>query len=405
MEKSEIVELEQKYLLKTYNRPDFVITKGEGSWLEDSEGNRYLDAVTGIAVNSLGHGDETVMEAMKEAMSGPIHISNLYHNEPMTLLARDLCESCFADRVFFCNSGSEAVEGALKFARKYAKVVLEKEDKIGIVSFTGSFHGRSMGALSTTSTEKYRTPFAPLVPGVTFAEFNNVDVVDAVINEDTCAVIVEPVQGEGGVTPATPEFLQALRKRCDEVDALLICDEVQCGIGRTGSTWAHQGYGVEPDIMSIAKPVAGGFPMGAVMVTQKVADAMAPGDHGSTFAGGPFISTVARAVFNKITDPEFMAEVAEKSEMLEGGLRKMAQDRDSITEVRGKGMLWGVVTTVPAADLMTATQKHGLLSVVAGANVLRLIPPLTIKQEEIGQLLDRLGAAFDDVEKAHADAA
>jgi len=404
MNTSEIIQLEQTYLLQTYKRPEFVITGGKGSWLEDSEGNKYLDAVTGIAVNSLGHGDETVMTAIKEAMAAPIHISNLYHNEPMTLLARDLCESCFADRVFFCNSGSESVEGALKFARKYAREVLGKEDKIGVVAFSGSFHGRSMGALSATSTEKYRSPFEPLVPGFSFAEFNDVEDLQTAINEKTCAVIVEPVQGEGGVTPATPAFLTALRRRCDEVDALLICDEVQSGLGRTGAVWSHQNYGITPDIMSVAKPIAGGLPMGAILMSQKVAEAMKPGDHGSTFAGGPFVSHVARAVFNKITDPDFMAEVAEKSEMLEGGLRKLAESSPLITEVRGKGMLWGMVTTVPAADVVQAAQKHGLLILVAGTNVVRLIPPLTISAEETNILLERLKAAFADCEEAGDEA-
>ena len=400
MDKSQIINLEQQYVLQTYKRPEFVLTRGEGSWLFDSEGNKYLDATTGIAVSSLGHGDETVMAAIQEAMQGPIHLSNLYHNGPMAELARDLCESCFADRVFFCNSGSEAVEGALKFARKYAKEVLKKPDKVGIVAFTGSFHGRSMGALSATSTEKYRSPFEPLVPGITFAEFNNVDVLDAVITDDVCAVIVEPVQGEGGVTAATPEFLSAIRQRCDAVEALMICDEVQCGLGRTGTVWSHQAYNITPDIMSVAKPVAGGFPMGTVLMTQKVADAMAPGDHGSTFAGGPFVSTVAKAVFNKITHPDFMAEVVEKSDTLESGLRKLVESSPLVTDVRGKGLLRGIVTTVPAGDVTQAAMKHGLLLVPAGTDVVRLIPPLTISAGDMNTMLDKLSAALKDCEVA-----
>lgn len=400
MKPNEIIELEHNYLLQTYKRPDFVITGGKGAWLYDSEGNKYLDGGTGIAVNALGHGDETVLQALQEAMQGPIHLSNLYHNEPMTLLARDLCESCFADRIFFCNSGSEANEGAFKFARKFAREILGREDKTGIVAFSGSFHGRSMGALAATSTEKYRLPFMPLMPGVTFAEFNNIESARAAINEQTCAVIVEPVQGEGGVTPAKPEFLAALRERCNEVDALLIFDEVQCGLGRTGSVWAHQGYGVEPDIMAIAKPIAGGLPMGGILMTQAVAEAMKPGDHGSTFAGGPFVSHVARAVFSKISHPDFMAEVVEKSQTLENGLRNLAESSPLVTGVRGKGMIWGVITTVPAADVVAAAQKHGLLALVAGTNVVRLLPPLTIDAGEINLLLEKLGAALKDCEVA-----
>ena len=396
MKATEIIELEHTYLLQTYKRPDFVIAGGKGAWLYDSEGNQYLDGGTGIAVNALGHGDETVVAALQEALSGPIHLSNLYHNEPMVLLARDLCESCFADRIFFCNSGSEANEGAFKFARKYARETLGREDKTGIVAFSGSFHGRSMGALAATSTEKYRLPFMPLMPGVTFAEFNHIESARAAITEQTCAVIVEPVQGEGGVTPARPEFLAALRQRCHEVKALLIFDEVQCGLGRAGQLWAHQGYGVEPDLMTIAKPIAGGLPMGAILMTQAVADVMKPGDHGSTFAGGPFVSRVARAVFGKISHPDFMAEVAEKSQTLENGLRNLAEASPLVTEIRGRGMIWGLVTTVPAADVVAAAQKRGLLILVAGANVIRLLPPLTISSSEIGLLLDKLGGALAD---------
>jgi len=404
MNTSDIISLEQQYVLQTYKRPDFVITGGQGSWLFDSEGKKYLDAGTGIAVSALGHGDEAVVGAIKEALAGPIHLSNLYHNEPMTLLARDLCDSCFADRVFFCNSGSEANEGAFKFARKYAREVLKKEGKTGIVAFTGSFHGRSMGALAATATEKYRKPFEPLMGGVTFAEFNNIESAQTAITEETCAVIVEPIQGEGGVTPATPEFLKAVRQRCNEVEAILIFDEVQCGLGRTGSIWAHQGYGVEPDVMTIAKPIAGGLPMGAILMRQKVAGAMAPGDHGSTFAGGPFVSHVARAVFAKVTGDDFMGEVIEKSQTLENGLRKLAENSNAVTEVRGKGMMWGLVTTVPAGDVVAAAQKRGLLILVAGPDVVRLLPPLTLTADETNLLLQTLAEAVAEVEQNQAEA-
>jgi acetylornithine/N-succinyldiaminopimelate aminotransferase len=397
MNKSDIIDLEQKYVLQTYKRPEFVITKGEGTWLYDSEGNKYLDAGSGIAVTALGHNNEAVTSAIQEAMSGPIHLSNLYHNEPMTLLARDLCESCFADRIFFCNSGTEAVEGALKFARKYAKVALEQEDKTEIVAFTGSFHGRSMGALSATSTEKYRTPFGPLVPGFSFAEYNNVEAINQAVTDKTCAVIVEPVQGEGGVTPAKPEFLKALRQRCDEVNALLIFDEIQCGLGRTGQLWGYQDYGVAPDIMTIAKPIAGGLPMGGVLVTQAVANVMQPGDHGSTFAGGPFVSHVARAVFAKVSDPDFLDEVIEKGQTLQQGLQNLAEASPLVTEVRGRGLIWGIVTTVPAADVVKAKQERGVLALSAGANVVRLLPPLTINANEINFLLDSLSSSLTAV--------
>jgi acetylornithine/N-succinyldiaminopimelate aminotransferase len=394
MNKNDLIALEKKYLLQTYVRPDFVLTQGEGVWLSDSEGNRYLDAGSGIAVNALGHGDATVREAIRQAGQGPLHLSNLYHNEPMTLLARDLCESCFADRIFFCNSGSEANEGALKFARKYARVVREREDKTGIVAFSGSFHGRTMGAVAATSTEKYRAPFAPVMPGVTFTPFNDIESARATIDEHTCAVIVEPVQGEGGVTLARPEFLTALRRRCSEVDALLIFDEVQCGLGRAGSLWAHQSMGLAPDIMTIAKPIAGGLPMGAILITEAVAQAINAGDHGSTFAGGPFISHVARAAFTKISAPDFLAGVTERGGQLARGLQNLAESSPLVVEVRGVGMMWGLVTTVPAADVVKTAYKHGLLILVAGANVVRLLPPLVISSTEIELLLEKLEATL-----------
>lgn len=242
MNTQEIIDLEQKYVLQTYRRPAMVLDHGEGVWLHDTEGNKYLDAGSGIAVNALGYQHEAIVGAIREGAAGLLHVSNLYHTAPHALLARDLCESSFADRVFFCNSGAEANEGALKFARKWAKV-RGHNDKTGLVAFTGSFHGRTMGSLAVTATQKYREPFEPLIGDVSFAEFNDLDSARQVINEKTCGVIVEPVQGEGGVTPSTPEFLAGLRALCDEVGALLITDEVQCGLGRSGSLWAHQEYG------------------------------------------------------------------------------------------------------------------------------------------------------------------
>ncbi len=398
MNTSQLIALEKQFLVQTYKRPDFIPTHGEGIWLYDKEGNRYLDAGAGIAVNALGYGDSTIQEAIQQASTGLIHLSNKYHNEPMILLARDLCESCFADRVFFSNSGTEANEGAFKFARKYARTILEREDKTGIVAFTGSFHGRTMGAVAATSTEKYRLPFVPVMPGVTFVQFNDIESARAAIDEHICAVIVEPVQGEGGVTSAQSEFLTALRQRCDEMDALLIFDEIQCGMGRTGTLWAHQGMGVEPDIMTVAKPIAGGLPMGAILATQAVAEAIGVGDHGSTFAGGPFISHVARAVFAKISNPKFLAQVVEKGNYLERGLQHLVKTSPLLTEVRGRGMMRGLVATIPAAEAVKTAQAHGLLILVAGERVIRLLPPLVINAQEIDLLLEKLQATLTDCE-------
>ncbi len=385
----EIIDLEQQYVLQTYKRPEFVLEGGEGVWLYDAEGRQYLDACSGIAVNALGYRSEAIVEAIRQGAEGLLHVSNLYHTAPHALLARDLCQSSFADRVFFCNSGAEANEGALKFARKWARSK-GHTDKTGLVAFTGSFHGRTMGALSVTATEKYRAPFEPLIGNVAFAEFNNLDSARRVIDQNTCAVIVEPVQGEGGVTPADPEFMTGLRALCDETETLLIADEVQCGLGRAGALWAYEGYGITPDMMTLAKPLAGGLPMGAILLTQIVADALEPGDHGSTFAAGPLVCSVAHAVFKHVNTPEFLNDVKTKSDYLAAKLQKEVAASPLIEQVRGKGLMWGLVSVPPAADIVTEARNHGLIILVAGPNVVRLLPPLTMTQAEIDMLVERL---------------
>ncbi len=385
----EIIALEKQYVLQTYKRPDLVWERGEGSWLYDSAGRQYLDAGAGIAVTALGHHNQAIVEAIRHGAEGLIHASNLYHTAPQALLARDLCESSFADRVFFCNSGTEANEGAIKFARKYARAQ-GHTDKTGLVAFTGSFHGRTMGALALTATAKYRLPFEPLIGGVTFAEFNNLDSARQAITAQTCAVIVEPVQGEGGVTPAEPEFLAGLRAWCDEVGALLIFDEVQCGLGRTGKLWAYENYEVTPDMMTLAKPLAGGLPMGAVLLRQAVADTLEVGDHGSTFAAGPLVCTVARAVFEQINRPQFLAEVKTKGDYLAEKLQTVVAESPLLTGLRGKGLMWGLLSAIPAAEIVAEARNHGLIILVAGEKVVRLLPPLTITQAELDILAERL---------------
>lgn len=385
----EIIALEKQYVLQTYKRPDLVWERGEGSWLYDSAGRQYLDAGAGIAVTALGHHNQAIVEAIRHGAEGLIHASNLYHTAPQALLARDLCESSFADRVFFCNSGTEANEGAIKFARKYARAQ-GHTDKTGLVAFTGSFHGRTMGALALTATAKYRLPFEPLIGGVTFAEFNNLDSARQAITAQTCAVIVEPVQGEGGVTPAGPEFLAGLRAWCDEVGALLIFDEVQCGLGRTGKLWAYENYEVTPDMMTLAKPLAGGLPMGAVLLRQAVADTLEVGDHGSTFAAGPLVCTVARAVFEQINRPQFLAEVKTKGDYLAEKLQTVVAESPLLTGLRGKGLMWGLLSAIPAAEIVAEARNHGLIILVAGEKVVRLLPPLTITQAELDILAERL---------------
>jgi predicted acetylornithine/succinylornithine family transaminase len=341
MNKEEVIQAAKSYLVHTYNRPELVFERGEGVYLYDTDGRKYLDFVAGIAVNALGHADAEWTQAVRAQAGQLTHISNLYHSEAHVQLARRLVENSFADRVFFCNSGSEANESAVKFARKWAKKsgergeVRDEGSKSKLVAFSHSFHGRTMGALSVTHKQHYREPFAPLLPGVTFAEFNDLESAKEAITDEVCAVIVEPVQGEGGVYPATPHFLQGLRRLCDAHQALLIFDEVQCGLGRTGHLWAYEALGVTPDMMTLAKPLAGGLPIGAVLVTEVVANAMEPGDHGSTFAGGPLVCSAAQVVFDRVNQPQFLQQVQENGAYLQHRLQTM--ESEHIVAVRGLG--------------------------------------------------------------------
>ena len=315
----EIIEAEANYVLQTYVRPEVVFTHGEGAYLFDSEGNKYLDFTSGIAVTSLGHSNEAWVTAVSHQATQLTHVSNLYHTAPQALLAKQLVKNSFADKVYFCNSGAEANEAAIKFARKYGKAVSSQQSGISktkIMAFTGSFHGRTMGALAITYKDKYREPFLPVMPGAAFATFNDMASAANAIDDETCAVIVEPIQGEGGVNPAANGFLQGLRQLCDQHDALLIFDEVQVGLGRTGHLWGHAPYGVTPDIMTLAKPLAGGLPIGATLVTQKVADVMKPGDHASTFAAGPLVCAAANVVFDQVSKPQFLQQVRDNGDYL-----------------------------------------------------------------------------------------
>ena len=398
MTAEEIIAMEQQYVLQTYKRPPFVFERGEGVYLYDTEGRRYLDFVGGLAVNALGYGPPEVLAAIRDQAAKLIHVSNLYHTIPHAELARLLVENSFADRVFFCNSGTEAIEGALKFARKWAKTNFS-EDKIGIVAFAGSFHGRTFGALATTSREKYRKPFEPLLPGVTFAEFNDVDSARAAVNEKTCAVIVEPLQGEGGVHPAREDFLVALRELCNAHDALLIFDEVQCGLGRTGTLWAHQPYGVQPDLMALAKPLGGGLPIGTTLLTHRVADVITVGDHGSTFAANALICAVAQAVFRRLSDEGFLASVREKGEYLAARLEALKEKHPCLVEVRGRGLIWGLELTVKAEGLVARGYEEGLIVCSAGEKVLRLLPPLVVEKEHLDLAVEKLDSLLAQVQE------
>lgn len=392
MNTQDIVDLEHTYVLQVYPRPDFVLERGEGCRVFDTEGREYIDCVAGIAVNALGYNDPELVQTLIEQSSKLWHVSNLYHTAPQAQLAKLLCDTSFADRVHYANCGASANESAFKFARRYARDK-HGEGKHTIVAFSGGFHGRLFGSLAATDRPKYQEPFQPLMPGVRFAAFNDVDSAQAAIADDVCAVIVEPVQGEGGVHPATAQFLASLRQLCDAHDALLIFDEVQCGLGRTGNLWAYQGYGVTPDMLTAAKPLAGGLPMGAVLMTQRVADAIHPFDHASTFAGGPLVAAVAEKLVSRVSQPDFLASVRANGAYLQERLAEL--NSPHIKEVRGQGLLIGVeLADLLAADVAKAGYGHGLLTVGAGPNVLRLVPPLIISRVEIDLVVERLGAVL-----------
>ena len=425
---AEIMAADAKFVLQTYARPPIVFTRGEGAWLESSDGRRYLDFNAGIAVNALGHADPEWADAVRDQVGLLAHTSNLYYTAPGARLARRLVQTSFADRVYFCNTGAEAIETAIKVSRKNALVQAQKraeelpdgggegrgiEASPGddpaptptparrIVAFERSFHGRSIGALSLTYKPAYREPFQPLMPDVTFVPFGDLDAALAVIDSDTCAVFVEPVQGEGGYHPAPDGFLEGLRAACDETGALLVFDEVQCGLGRTGRLWAHEHWGVTPDIMAIAKPLAGGMPIGAALMTQAVADVMGVGDHGSTFAGGPLVCRAAEVVLDRVSDPKFLSAVNRRGERLVAGL--LGLDSERIIAVRGLGLMVGVDLDVPVAGVVEAAREDGVLLIGAGVTTLRLCPPLILTDGEIDTAVETIGRALASQAALDAD--
>jgi acetylornithine/N-succinyldiaminopimelate aminotransferase len=371
-------------LLGVYKQAEPLFVAGEGSYLLAENGRRYLDFTSGIAVNALGYGDYEFAAAVREALAtGLIHTSNLFRTRPATDLARWLVEHSFADRVFFCNSGAEANEGAFKFARRWAREIGGPE-KHEIVTFRGSFHGRTFGALAATDRPSYQEPFQPLLPGVHFCDVGAASGVEQTVTRArTAAVIIEPIQAEGGVLPVPPDFLAFLRDLCDREDVLLIFDEVQVGLGRTGTLWAHEATGVEPDLMTLAKPLAGGLPMGAVLLRERVAQAIQPGDHATTFGGGPLVASAALAVCRRLGETDFLAEVRQKGELVSELLGGLALRNDVIRGVRGAGLIWGIELSKPAGDVVSAALDAGLLLVAAGAQVVRIVPPLTISVEDL----------------------
>lgn len=380
------IELEHQHIAQTYARPPFVLTHGQGMNLWDSTGKAYLDFVAGIAVMSLGHSDPQITRIIQEQAAQLVQTSNLYYTQPQADLAAALCQASFADRVYFGNSGAEAIEASLKFARKFAKQ--HHPDKIEIIAFEGAFHGRTYGAVSITPKAKYQDPFRPLLPNITILPFNDSAAALAAIGPQTCAVVVEPIQGEGGINVATPAFLQTLREACNAHDALLIFDEIQCGLGRTGGLWAHTACGVTPDMMTLAKPLASGLPIGAVLMSERVHSVLSPGDHGSTFAGGALVCAVAAHVVERIQSPDLLAHVQLMGMYLRDGLSTITSPH--ILDIRGQGLMQGIELDIAAADVVTAGYAAGLLLVNAGPTVVRFVPPLIVEQSHIDHLLNFL---------------
>ena len=383
----------EENILHTYNRFPVMFDHGEGCYLYDTEGKKYLDFAAGIAVNSLGYHYPGYDEALKSQIDKLTHISNLYYNEPMSEAGEKLVKASGLSKAFFTNSGTEAIEGALKAARKYAYTKYGKEaEKYEIIAMNHSFHGRSMGALSVTGTEHYREPFEPLIGGVKFADFNDLDSVKAQITDKTCAIITEVVQGEGGIYPAEKEFLEGLRALCDEKDIILIFDEIQCGMGRTGYYFAWQSYGVKPDVMTCAKALGCGVPVGAFVLGEKAASAsLIPGDHGTTYGGNPFVCAAVSKVFDIYEKDDILAHVQELTPYLEEKLDKLVDKYPVVAARRGKGFMQGlVITGTTVGSIVTKALENGLLVISAGSDVLRLVPPLVITKENIDEMVEKL---------------
>ena len=383
----------EESILHTYNRFPVMFDHGEGCYLYDTEGKKYLDFAAGIAVNALGYHYPGYDDALKSQIDKLTHISNLYYNEPMSEAGEKLIKASGLSKAFFTNSGTEAIEGALKAARKYSYTKYGKEaGRFEIIAMNHSFHGRSMGALSVTGTEHYREPFEPLIGGVKFADFNDLESVKAQITDKTCAVITEVVQGEGGIYPAQKEFLEGLRALCDEKDIILIFDEIQCGMGRTGYYFAWQSYGVQPDVMTCAKALGCGVPVGAFVLGEKAAAAsLVPGDHGTTYGGNPFVCAAVSKVFDIFEQDNILAHVQELTPYLEEKLDALVDKCPIVAARRGKGFMQGLViegTTV--GSVVTKALANGLLVIPAGSDVLRLVPPLVITKEHIDEMIEKL---------------
>ena len=393
------------YMVATYVRPPPMMVRGEGCYLWDIENRKYLDFTAGIAVNALGHCDSEMSKLIGQQARTLVHTSNLYHNPWIGALSQLLVQKTrasgamsSASKVFVCNSGSEANEAAIKFARKVGKIRQTDGGKHEIISFNNSFHGRTMGSLSATPNPKYQKPFGPMIPGFRYGTYNDLAGIGDLVTEKTCGVLVEPIQGEGGVNVATAEFLQALRDRCNEVGAVLVYDEIQCGLSRTGQLWAHASLppSAHPDILTTAKALGNGFPIGATMVTEEVAKCVVTGDHGTTFGGNPLACRLAHYIVSRLSDPELQKNVLEKEQTFRRGFERLRKRfPGAVKEVRGKGLILGLQLEQDPTSIVTAARERGLLIITCGTNTLRFVPPLIISDEEIEEGLGILEQAMD----------
>ena len=376
-------------LVHTYNRFPLVLDRGEGVYLYDEKGGKYLDFAAGIAVSGLGYGCQELNDALKSQIDKMIHSSNLYYNTTCGHAAEELKRISGMDRVFFTNSGTEAIEGALKAARKYA--YKKQTGRYEFIAMENSFHGRSMGALSVTGSDAYREPFEPLVPGVSFAEFNNLDSVKALVTSQTCAIILEPLQGEGGINVATEEFMAGIRKLCDDEGILMICDEIQCGMGRTGAMFAYQSFGAKPDIIAMAKAIGSGMPVGAFAMTEAVAEfSLEPGDHGTTYGGNPLACMAVSKTIEIFEKKNMISHVQEIGAYLAEQLERLVQEKDCVIARKGKGLIQGIEISKPVGEVTNAALKEGLLVISARGNVIRLVPPLVIEKQHVDEMIDKL---------------
>ncbi|MDS1029346.1 acetylornithine transaminase [Bacillota bacterium LX-D] len=398
MSNQSILELGQKYVMNTYGRLPFALVEGKGTKVWDADGKEYIDFVAGLAVNALGHCHPVVTEAIREQAGKLVHCSNLYWIEPQVQLAQLLVENSCLDKVFFANSGAEANEAAIKLARKFAKLHYG-EQKYEIITMRQSFHGRTLATLTATAQEKFHKGFAPLPEGFKYVPFNDYDSLAALVNEHTCAIMMEPIQGEGGVYAAQGDYLHKVKKLCQEKGILLIFDEVQCGMGRTGKLFAYEHFGVEPDIMTLAKALGGGVAIGAMLAKDKVAAAFQPGDHASTFGGNPLAMAAGLAATKIIADGKFLAKVQETGAYFKNKLELLAQKFSFIQEVRGEGLILGVELTIPGGDIVNSCLEKGLLINCTNQTVLRFLPPLIVEKTEVEQTVEILSQSLNEVQE------